>query len=264
MTRQARSRPPDAPEAPPRPAAAADPRRPPGGDPTSDREQQRRETAAAIKAAARDLLAPHRGGELSLRAVARAVGIAPSGIYRYFASRQELVQEVARDAYASASSAHAAAMEAHRDDPMHEQALALAHAYRRWALEHRAEFSLLFASEGSDGSSVLGSPTLDPFFAWPLGHFHASVRAGAVDLDRACLADDMRLADEAERQRRAARVQVSPREASVMLAGWSALHGHVAMELHGALPWFLADPEDAFDRHARGVLAAMGHLGFLT
>ena len=58
------------------------------------RERRREETLAAIRAAAHRELVEHGAAALSLRAVARDVGMAVSALYRYYAGRDELLTDL--------------------------------------------------------------------------------------------------------------------------------------------------------------------------
>lgn len=235
-------------------------------------QRHRSLTREEIMAAARELLTPHHSGELSLRAVARAVGIAPSGLYRYFDSREALVEALAADARESAQLAMREALagavvgtgegEGGATEDHLEQALRLAHAYRRWCLEHRAEFSLLFAVE-HEGSEDARDPrgAVHPFFAGPLQHYVLGIRIGAVDPDAAGLPVAPALSAEAEAMRAALTPELSPRDVGVLLWAWAALQGFLSLELLGPLGAFYADAEAAFDAHARAVYAAIGYRG---
>src|SRR4051812_10049281 len=65
----------------------------------SARARAREEITREIKAAARRQLADLGAGGLSLRAVARELGLASSAVYRYFATRDELLTALIVDAY---------------------------------------------------------------------------------------------------------------------------------------------------------------------
>lgn len=228
---------------------------------TTRRERQRRGVHADIKRSARDLLAPHSTAELSLRAVARDVGIAPSGIYRYYASRQDLVAAVAADAYTSAARALHASLAATRQLDVATQALRLAHAYRRWCIDNRAEFSLMFGTEAGAGETeaVFNAEQLHEFFAAPLAHFAHGVRVGAVDTGRATLPRGSTLVPELEAMRAAHGGALDEHQVGVLLSGWASFHGFVSLEVYGPLSWFHDDLDLSFDRHARGTLRAMGY-----
>src|ERR1700680_208487 len=57
------------------------------------------ELTGEIKAVARRQLAEHGSAALSLRAVAREVGMVSSAVYRYFPSRDDLLTALIVDAY---------------------------------------------------------------------------------------------------------------------------------------------------------------------
>lgn len=112
---------------------------------TSTRERVRAEMTDDIKRVAREHLAT-RGADLSLRAVARDVGVVSSAVYRYFASRDELLTALVVDAYDElADAAELAESSAARDDP-YARWMALARGIRAWALANPHEYALLYGS----------------------------------------------------------------------------------------------------------------------
>ncbi|WP_265442859.1 TetR/AcrR family transcriptional regulator [Flexivirga meconopsidis] len=112
---------------------------------TGIRARARVETTARIKQVARAHLAEH-GADLSLRAVARDVGMVSSAVYRYFDSRDALLTALIVDAYeALAQAAEAAEAAAPRDD-FAGRWIALADGIRGWAMEHPHEYALLYGS----------------------------------------------------------------------------------------------------------------------
>src|SRR3954451_3948267 len=112
----------------------------------SPRAQARLETIEQIKQIGREHLAVD-GPNLSLRAVARDLGVVSSAVYRYFASRDELLTALIVDAYADLADAVEAADAAIADRAdLTGRWLAVSHAVRDWALAHPAEYALLFGS----------------------------------------------------------------------------------------------------------------------
>jgi len=106
--------------------------------------QRHAATLAKIVATARELIA--RGRELTLRAVAREVGMTAPALYRYVTSHEELLQLVALDVDASATRGFERARDTQPDDDPAAQLVAAAVAFRRWALAERAEFHLVFTN----------------------------------------------------------------------------------------------------------------------
>src|SRR6516162_8400069 len=106
------------------------------------RERHRAEMSARIRQAARLLLTTGGADAISVRAIARDIGITPAAIYRYYPSIQALVDELRADILdeldAQVKSAHD---KAHADSPA-SRIGEMAQAFRQWAIEHPKEFWL--------------------------------------------------------------------------------------------------------------------------
>ncbi|GAA4597076.1 AcrR family transcriptional regulator [Actinoplanes octamycinicus] len=107
------------------------------------RARVRAEMTEEIKQVARRHLATD-GANLSLRAVARDLGMASSAVYRYFASRDELLTALIIDAYEAVgeAAAHAATPVA---DPG-ARWITIGHAVRDWALANPHQWALIYGS----------------------------------------------------------------------------------------------------------------------
>ena len=99
-----------------------------------------------IKRVALDHLA-RDGSALSLRAVARDMGMVSSAIYRYFPSRDELLTALIIDAYNSLGEAvEQADGDVDRRDAYLSRWFAVCHTIRRWAVARPAEYALIYGS----------------------------------------------------------------------------------------------------------------------
>jgi AcrR family transcriptional regulator len=107
------------------------------------RARVRAEMTEEIKQVARRHLATD-GANLSLRAVARDLGMASSAVYRYFASRDELLTALIIDAYDAVGEAAEQAA-AGQEEPA-ERWVAIGHAVREWALANRHQWALIYGS----------------------------------------------------------------------------------------------------------------------
>src|SRR5262245_64199601 len=108
------------------------------------RDRARMELTEEIKRVGRRHLTEHGAAGLSLRAVAREVGMVSSAVYRYFPSRDDLLTALIVDAYQALGDA---ATSAERHVPRHDligRWMATARAVRWWALEHPHEYALIF------------------------------------------------------------------------------------------------------------------------
>jgi AcrR family transcriptional regulator len=100
--------------------------------------------AQIIELGRRQLVAEGATG-LSLRAIARELGMVSSAVYRYVASRDELLTLLLVDAYTELADAVDRARNTQRGG-WRDELLALAHAMRRWAVDHPARWALLYGS----------------------------------------------------------------------------------------------------------------------
>lgn len=113
------------------------------------RARARDELMTALKEAARARLASDGAAGLSLRAVARDLGVVSSAVYRYVESRDALLTLLILDAYDAmgdvAERADAAAA-ARRGATPGGRWLAVCRAVREWAVHHPQEFALVYGS----------------------------------------------------------------------------------------------------------------------
>jgi AcrR family transcriptional regulator len=214
----------------------------------SIRARVRAEMTSEIKAVARQHLATD-GANLSLRAVARDMGMVSSALYRYFASRDQLLTALILDAYNALGTAVEAADAAVVDrGDLRRRWLAAAHAIRDWALARPAEYALLY-----------GSPV--PGYAAPPDTIEAASRtavvlvriladghaAGAITAPTAA----PRLGRGVRTDLARARDQISPGLPEELLAlgmtGWLHLFGTVSFELFGQLNNVIEARAEFFD-----------------
>jgi AcrR family transcriptional regulator len=110
------------------------------------RERAREELTREIKQEARRQLGSAGADGLSLRAVARELGMVSSALYRYFPSRDDLLTALIIDAYDAVG---AAAEEAAARPPGKDYRgrwAAACHAVREWALDRPHEYALIYGS----------------------------------------------------------------------------------------------------------------------
>ncbi|GAA4761251.1 TetR/AcrR family transcriptional regulator [Actinomycetospora chibensis] len=112
--------------------------------PPGTRARARAETTRAILDEARRQLAEQGAAALSLRSVAREVGMVSSAVYRYVASRDELLTRLIVEAYDAVGERAEAARDP--DAPPRAQWRAVWRAVRSWGLEHPAEYALIYGS----------------------------------------------------------------------------------------------------------------------
>ncbi|MFI6510247.1 TetR/AcrR family transcriptional regulator [Streptosporangium sp. NPDC050855] len=110
------------------------------------RERVRAELTREIADVARRHLAVDGASGLSLRAVAREMGMASSAIYRYFPSRDDLLTALIIDGYNALGEAVENADAAVPREDHAGRWTAVCHAVRDWALARPHEYALLYGS----------------------------------------------------------------------------------------------------------------------
>ena len=109
------------------------------------RRDSRERIEAQIIALGRRHLVEHGAAGLSLRAIARDLGMVSSAVYRYVSSRDELLTLLLIDAYSELADVVDLAREA-VPYVWSEEVVAIAHAVRTWAVTHPAGWALLYGS----------------------------------------------------------------------------------------------------------------------
>jgi AcrR family transcriptional regulator len=110
------------------------------------RERVRAELTREITEVARRQLATSGAGQLSLRAVAKEMGMVSSAIYRYFPSRDDLLTALIVDGYNAIGEVAEQADRGCPDGDYPGRWLAVARAVRDWALAHPYEYALVYGS----------------------------------------------------------------------------------------------------------------------
>ncbi|MFE2506810.1 TetR/AcrR family transcriptional regulator [Streptomyces rubiginosohelvolus] len=217
------------------------------------RERARIEVTAAIKDEARKQLAEEGAQKLSLRAVARELGMVSSALYRYFPSRDDLLTALIVDAFDAigAAAEQAVAEQTAREVPPAERWVAVSCAVREWALAHPHEYALIY-----------GSPV--PGYIAPMDTVGPAARVGLVLIDivrGAYRAGDLTLPPlveglraDAERMAADFAEGVPPESVAALVAAWAQLFGLISFELFGQFNRVVEEREALF-RQTAGELA---------
>jgi len=226
--------------------------------PRTARERARAELTREIVDAARVHLAAEGAAGLSLRAVARDLGMVSSAIYRYFPSRDDLLTRLIIDAYnALGDATDLAESEIARHD-LRGRWLAIAHGARDWALGHPQEWSLIY-----------GSPV--PGYVAPADTIGPANRTTTLLVT--ILADLQARGGVAEPRKVGPRVHeaLAPVRSAVPehvpddlivrgLMAWAELIGSISLEVNGQFHNVIADMDEYFD-HVMVRIAGVLELG---
>ncbi|MGA5500075.1 TetR/AcrR family transcriptional regulator [Streptomyces umbrinus] len=216
------------------------------------RARARIEVTAAIKDEARRQLAEDGAAKLSLRAVARELGMVSSALYRYFPSRDDLLTALIIDAYdslgAAAETAHAKVADA---GPIRRWT-AVCEAVREWALGHPHEYALIYGSPVpgyvAPATTVPAASRVGLLLIGIVRDAHQGAGVALPPLPAELGPEARRLADDLA-------PDLPPAVVTALVAAWAQLYGLVGFELFGQFNRVVEDREPFF-RHA---VAQLGH-----
>jgi len=230
----------------------------PAGQPTR-RDRLRAATTEEIIQTARDLLVASGPEAVSLRAIAREMGMTAPGLYRYFASHTELVRYVCASIFTELGEdirrAIMAADSEYHSDPDHKtehltlKMVAACREFRRWGLAHKAEFALLFGVPlpGFDDGRFDIADECALAFAGVFFTMFLELWAAVQFPVPAAEEIDPGLRDELLRYRDALGADIPVGAVLTFLRCWTVLYGAVAMEVFGHIRFALADAAPMFE-----------------
>jgi AcrR family transcriptional regulator len=222
------------------------------------RDRVRAELIREITEIARRQLATEGASGLSLRAIAKEMGMVSSAVYRYFPNKDELLTTLIIDGYNAVGAAVEKADAACPTEDYAGRWLAACRAVRNWGLAHPHEYALVY------GSPVPGyrapERTIEPaarsavVFGKIIGDAY---RAGAAaDLPGPLVPVPAAFAPDAARLRDAIMEGVPDHITAAALIAWSGLFGLVSFELFGQFENVVTDRAAFFDHAA----ASLGRL----
>lgn len=223
----------------------------------SPRERARIELTRDIKKVARRQLAESGASALSLRAVARELGlVSASALYRYFDGRDALLTALILDGYRAIGDAADAAAEATRAEGALSRYVAVAHAVRDWAVANPHEYALIYGSpvpgyaappdtveQGTRVPYLLGG-----LFATPGQDFPAACSVPVPADAHAALRPLLDVLPK----------EVRDEQVAGGLMAWTYLFGAVSFEVFGHRSAIITDPRAFFDHEIRRLGTLLG------
>lgn len=227
---------------------------------TPRRDRHREETINEIKQIARRQLAEDGLAGIALRGIAREMGMTAPGLYRYYASLDELITALIVDCYDEVVSAIEQARDALPAEDLGGRLHEASRAFRSWSVEHPVEFGLIF-----------GAPL--PGYARPPQGPREEAGARFGQVFRGLFTQlwarspfplpeegsiDPRLVTQLERYARTSGVPLPPSAGYVFLACWVRIYGAVAMEVFGQVRWAVPEGGPLFETELRQLSTMLG------
>jgi AcrR family transcriptional regulator len=223
--------------------------------PTPTRRERLREALTAeIKECACRQLADGGPPAVTLRGIARELGVSPAALYGYFDSLDALFTALIVDGFDDLADAVAAAASGPGTPGL--RLLESVRAFRRWALEHPERFRLLYFSPvpgyeaPADGETLTASlRVFVPMLAiiidgWADGTLPEPPPGPTIDTSKF---------------REAFGLEITSDQLRMTTECWAEFHGLVALEVNGHLVERWVEPAALFDAN---MIAALHRLGF--
>jgi len=231
------------------------------GSVVSRRDRLRGSTLDEILEVARRQLVASGPGGISLRAIAREMGMTAPALYRYFDSLEDLVVALVAACYDDLTAAVVAERDRHLAEPVGVRMVSSCRAFRRWALAHTPEFNLLFGTPipdldldpegpaeeaGRRFGAVFGAMfvelwTTAPFPVPDTSDIEPQLAAGLLECQESMGIADLPLG-----------------AVLAYMTSWVKLYGTVTMEVFGHLKFATDDAEPFFELTLREIAATLG------
>jgi AcrR family transcriptional regulator len=217
---------------------------------TTRRERLRAATIEEIKEAALEQIASDGASALSIRGVARAIGMSPAGLYRYYDGLDALITELIADAYNDLADAVAAASTT--GGTVRQRLRAAMLAYRSWCVDHPNRFLLIFGTPipgyvaPEEGPTVAANRRIGEIF---FGLAAAGIASGEIapPAGRGAEPGDVAFAA-------GMAPDFPPGLVGMFLSTWAHFHGIVTLELLNQLAWIYPDAAAFFEREVDRML----------
>jgi AcrR family transcriptional regulator len=208
----------------------------------------------AIKDTAWQQIAKTGAAALSLRAIARDLGITAPAIYNYFSRRDDLVTALIVDAFTSLEGSQTEAIRHLPEDDLGTRISNLGFAYREWALTYPQRYQLIFGTPipnyeaPADITVPAAAESLKPLTST----LQTCLEANILCVERfAPMTPELRsMLEEWSQFTGSVDIEVL----YTALIFWSRVHGLVSMEVGQQFPSFITDPGEVFRREIATML----------
>lgn len=211
------------------------------------RERLRVSTTRELIETARRLLSEKGLEAITLRAIARDIGMTPPSIYHYFSNLEDLISHMVSEVYADATDHVQEAAQAH--ERPNESLLAAARAFRTWAMTNPHEYALIFGAPipgfdiyEDDATSASGRRFGETFLRLFLRLSENSSFAVTPDSEI-----DPALREQLDTYRRNLDLDLPLGVLLAMVKCWERLQGSVSLEAFGHFRFILRDAEPLFE-----------------
>lgn len=182
-----------------------------------------------------------------------------SALYRYFESRDQLLDFLARDGFASLADFLEDA-ERRESSPGGSAFLGIARAYRQWCLSHPTEYQLMFVGPrpGKDHDESPTEAEMARGIAVLFRCMIAGLEDGSVQPPPLSHPGGRKLRSKLKKWKELAPPELTVEALAACMVTWTRLHGAISLELFGHLPDPLTPADELFEHLMGETLRSIG------
>ncbi|MFC9896029.1 TetR/AcrR family transcriptional regulator [Nocardia sp. NPDC127579] len=224
------------------------------------RERLRAEATQEIKAIAMRLLAESGPDAVTLRAIARAMGMTAGALYGYFATRDDLITTLISDVYTALVDRVEAARDAIPPDDIGGRIIAWGTTVRDWAVENPAGFRLVYGDPVLGYQPPPGGPARSAELRACTGLVGLAAAAWPRAAHRQTIGDatwtdfDPDLVTHVRQDF----PDLPPAALALALRMWGRMHGLLALEIYGHLTPQSRDPAKLYHAEMLDLVRSLG------
>ena len=224
------------------------------------RERLRENTREEIKSIARKHMQEQGTAAISLRAIARDMGLTVTALYRYYPSHDDLVTALIVDAFNALADTMEQADSNQPRERYAERLMAVMLAYREWAMQNSGDFQLIYGNPipGYHAPSEVTVPAVVRGFRVVVGILAEAMANGELqpnaDYQQLPPHVSAHMTDLIERD--GYNIPLQPMYLGV--SGWVKMHGMIMLELFHHTPSVIGDPEEFYRFEINNILKSAG------
>lgn len=204
---------------------------------------ERNTTIDQIKAVARQQMTAHGTAGLSLRGIAREMGITAPAIYNYFPRLDDLITALIADAFTALADFMKAAESQVRSETCRVRILASCLAYREWAISHPVDFQLIYGNPipGYVAPAEITAPLARLPFDGLVRHFLEAYQSGELIVPAEYAAIPDNITAHLVTWLPEAGYNLPDALLCLLMSTWARMHGMVMLELFEHLGLVVGD-----------------------
>lgn len=219
--------------------------------PISRRERARAATIEEIKQTALDLMREHHTTEIRFTDIAKAMGLTPPALYRYFDGQHELLTALITDAYDDLGQAVFDSLKDIDAGRLWDRWVAAGQAYRRWAREEPERFALILGMPVPGYVAEEEGPTTEAAkraMTQLSGLFVEAKERGVLGRPLITDVEDSVVVAAEDCPPEMEHYLLPGDVFQAMLNAWAGLHGFTSLETYGHFDWVSPEARDALFR----------------